>query len=288
MSEFNIELYSQKLSGPTEVTIIVPNVPTDANPAEFYAGEQKYKVLWLFHGGMNGGRDWLRNSNIARYCVERSVIAVIPNAPNSDFANHPHFADGYHFSDFFFEELMPMVQNWFPASKDPKDHFLSGYSMGCQTVYVYGMLHPELFGGLIPLSSPPLDYSFLEPYRELNSIEFRRAALGDPVTFHAAYGPPAGLHTKELNQIAKFPTVGDFLDSMEHSRARFMEAAKAGRIPPIYLPGGSGDRALAAFKEYADAQGVSCITYDITDTFAHNFVFWDAAIQRGMDHFGMK
>lgn len=287
MSELNLELYSQRLGGPTEVTIIVPNPPAN-DPTGFYTGNQKYKVLWLFHGGLNGGRDWIRNSNIARYCMERNVIAVIPNAPNSDFSNHPHFADGYQFCDFFFDELMPMVQNWLPASKDPKDNFLSGYSMGCQTVYVYGMLHPECFGGLIPLSSPPLDYSYLEPYRDLDSFTFRRAAAEDPVTFHAAYGPPAGLHTKELNQIAKFPTVGDFLDSIEHSRARFMEAAKSGTIPPVYLPGGSGDHALMTFKEYADEQGVTCITYDITDTFAHNFVFWDAAIQRGMDHFGLK
>lgn len=287
MSEFNIELYSQKLAGPTEVTIIVPNPPAD-DPTGFYSGEQKYKVLWLFHGGLNGGRDWIRNSNIARYCMERKVIAVIPNAPNSDFVNHPEFADGYLFRDFFFEELMPMVQNWLPASQEAKDNFLSGYSMGCQTVYAYGALHPELFGGLIPLSSPPLDYSYLEPYRDLDSLAFRRAAAEDPVTFHAAYGPPAGLHTKEINLIAKHPTVGDFLDSADSARVRFIEAAKSGSIPPVYLPGSSGDRALLAFKQYADAQGIDCITYDLTDTPSHDFNFWDAAIQRGMDHFGLK
>lgn len=288
MSEFNIELYSVKLAGPTTVTVLTPNVPTGANPAAFYSGGQKYKVLWLFHGGLNGGRDWIRNSNIARYCMERNVIAVIPNAPNTDFTNHPEFADGYYFRDFFFEELMPMICNWFPASERPEDHFLSGYSMGCQTVWAYGVLHPELFGGIIPLSSPPLDYSYLEPYRDLDSAAFRRMAAEDPVTFHAAYGPPAGLHTKEVNLIAKYPTVGDFLDSPEHTRARFLEAAQEGRAPRVYLPGGSGDRTLMDFKEYTDGHGIDCIIYDITDAFAHNFDFWDAAIRRGMDFFGLK
>ena len=287
MSEFHIELYSQKLSGPTEVTVILPDPPAD-DPTSYYSGSRKYKVLWLFHGGLNGGRDWIRNSNIARYCKERNVIAVIPNAPNSDFTNHPEYADGFLFRDFFFEELMPMVQNWLPASKKAEDNFLSGYSMGCQAVYVYGALHPDLFGGLIPLSSPPLDYSYLEPYRHLDSIAFRRAAAEDPVTFHAAYGPPAGLHTKELNLIAKHPTVGDFLDSAEHSRARFIDAAKVGAVPPVYLPGSSGDRGLLAFKEHTDSLGLDCITYDLTDAPSHDFSFWDAAIQRGMDFFGLK
>lgn len=287
MSEFNIELYSQRLAGPTFVTVITPNPPAD-DPAAFYAGEQKHKVLWLFHGGMNGGRDWLRNSNIARYCMERGVIAVIPNAPNSDFVNHPEFADGYMFRDFFFGELMPMVQNWFPASKKREDNFLSGYSMGCQTVYTYGALHPELFGGLIPLSSAPLDYSYLEPFRDLDNAQFRRAAAEDPVTFHAAYGPPAGLHTKELNLIAKHPTVGDFLDSPDHPRARFMAAAKSGNIPPVFLPGGSSDRNLRAFMELIDAEDLGCVTFDLVDMPSHDFNFWDGAIQRGMDFFGLK
>lgn len=287
MSEFNIELYSQRLCGPTFVTVLTPDPPAD-DPAGFYAGEGKYKVLWLFHGGLNGGRDWIRNSNIARYCRERNVIAVIPNAPNSDFANHPEYADGFLFRDFFFDELMPMVHNWFPASSAPEDNFLAGYSMGCQTVYLYGALHPERFGGLIPLSSPPLDYSYLEPYRDMDSRSFRKLAAEDPVSLHAAYGPPAGLHTKEINLIAKHPTVGDFLDSAEHSLARFMDAFRAGRIPPVYLPGSTDDRALLAFREYAEENGVDCVTFDLRDMFAHDFNFWDAAIRWGMDHFGLK
>ncbi len=287
MSEFNIELFSHRLNGPTEVTVIVPNPPAN-DPTGFYTDGHTYKVLWLFHGGLNGRRDWLRNSNIARYCMERGVMAVIPNAPNSDFSNHPEYGDSFLFRDFFFDELMPMIQNWFPASKRPEDNFLAGYSMGCQTVYAYGVLHPELFGGLIPLSSPPLDYSFLEPYRDLDSLAFRAAAAKDPVTFHAAYGPPAGLHTKEVNLIAKHPTVGAFLDSADCTRARFMEASAAGTCPPVFLSGSSSDRALMAFKDYADANGVTCITYEISDVFSHDFTFWDAAIQWAMDHFGLK
>lgn len=288
MSEFSIEMKSVKLAGPTSVTVITPDVPAGTSPAEFYGDSRKYKVLWLFHGGMNGGRDWIRSSNIARYCVERNVIGVIPNAPNTDFTNHPEFADGYCFRDFFFEELMPMIRNWFPASTRPEDNYLSGYSMGCQAAWGYGSLRPDLFGGIIPLSSPPLDYSYLEPYRKLDCAGFRRMAAEDPETFHAAYGPPAGLHQKEVNLIAKHPTVGAFLDSSEHTFARFLDAVKAGRAPRVFLPGGSGDHALMAFKEYTEKHGIDCVTYDITDVFAHNFDFWDKAILRGMDFFGLK
>lgn len=287
MSELTIELNSVRLHGPTVITVILPDIPAGKEPGEYYTGCRCHPVLWLLHGGLNGGRDWLRGSNVARFCLERGIMAVIPNAPNSDFANHPEYADGFFFQDFFFDELMPFVRGYLHGSARREDNFIAGYSMGCNAAWMYGLAHPEEFGGVIPLSSAPLDYRFLEPYRALTGPELRRAAAEDPVTFHSAYGAPGPLRTKELNLIAKHETVGDFLDSGEHTRARFDDAAAEGTLPRVYLTGSLGDAALAELRRHALAIGAKDVAFDLRDGPAHSFAFWDDAIRRGMDHFAL-
>lgn len=287
MSELCVELNSARLHGPAEVTVILPDLPAGEDPRAYYAACRCHPVLWLLHGGLGGGRDWLRCSNAARYCLERGVMAVIPNAPNSDFANHPEYADGFFFRDFFFDELMPFVQHYFRGSDRREDNFLAGYSMGCNAAWMYALARPELFGGVIPLSSPPLDYRYLEPYRALTGAEFRRAAAADPEKIHTAYGAPGPLRTKELNLIAKHETVGAFLDSAEHTRARFDDAAAERTLPRIYLSGSAGDPALAEFRAHAETLGAAGLTFDLRDEPAHSFDFWDAALRRGMDHFAL-
>jgi putative tributyrin esterase len=293
MSEFAINLRSSILSGPTDLSVIVPDPQTGKSAKEFYGAKRKYKVLWLLHAGKGDRNDWLRSTTLSRIISEREVIAVIPNALNSDFANHPHFAHGYNFSDFFFDELMPFIYNWLPASDDPKNNFLAGISMGGAATWMYGLHHPEKFAAIAPCSSAPKTYSFLEPYRAFTAAGFRAKVMADPKAFPAQSGNPEdGIHVKELNMITKYSTVGDFLDSCEHTWDRFREAAAAGRLPRTYLPCGSScgpadksyERVLK-FKEDADKLGVSEIVYDFVPGYGHNFEFWQHILPKVLEFF---
>jgi S-formylglutathione hydrolase FrmB len=291
MSEYAINLKSSILFGPTDVSVIVPNPRAGENAKEFYSSGKTYKVLWLLHGGMGDRNDWLRNTNVGRYAQEREVIVVIPNALNSDFANHPQFADGYNFSDFFFDELMPFIYNWFPASDDPKDNFIAGFSMGGAATWMFGLQHPEKFMGIAPLSSSPRNYEFLEPHRELTSGEFRAMVMADRTAFPSGYGNPKnGMLTKEINMVAKYPTVGGFLDSCEHTWERFREAASSGTLPKIYVACGIEDRSyrkVLAFQKYAEELGVNDIVYNFVPGEGHSFECWNGVIPNMMDFFGV-
>jgi putative tributyrin esterase len=292
MSEYSINLSSSILCGPAEVSVIVPGPEIGGDAKEFYGSGKKYKVLWLLHGGNGDRNDWLRNTNISRYAQERGLILVIPNGLNSDFANHPEFADGYCFSDFFFDELMPFIYNWLPASDNPQDNFIAGLSMGGAATWMYGLCHPEKFGGIAPLSSPPRDYVFLEPYRNLTAGEFRVKAMADRQAFPSGYGnPKSGMLTKEINMIAKYSTVGEFLDSSECTWERFREAAAAGKLPRIYITCGTNERSYAKLlklKDEADHLGISDITYDFISGDGHGFEFWDHVMPKVLDFFGVR
>jgi len=128
----------------------------------------------------------------------------------------------------------------------------------------------------------------LEPYRDMSSAEFRKRALANSQAFPAAYGKPgSGIHLKEINMITKFPTVGEFLDSAEYAWNRVKEIAAAGKFPKTYLPGSSKDSKLLEFKKYTEELEIKEISYDLSDVDAHCFEFWDNAIQKAMDFFGI-
>ena len=289
MSVYSINLRSKLLAGPTELSVIVPNPPRDLNPQAFYSSGKKYKVLWLLHSGSGDQNDWLRNTNISYYAEQRQFIAVIPNGLNSDFADHPQFADGYNFSSFFFEELMPFIYNWFPASDKPENNFLSGFSMGGAATWMFGLMHPERFSGIAPLSSPPRDYSFLEPYRGLTASEFRILTSENRTALPSGYGnPKGGILTKEINMIAKYPTVGDFLDSCECSWERFREVAAERKLPQIYVVCGTEEKGfmkILNFQKFAEGLGVSDIVYEFIPGEGHNFEFWNSVIPKVLDFF---
>lgn len=291
MSRYSIQLQSRMLAGPINLSVLMPTPPMGECPTAFYGQRRKYPVLWLLHGGGGNHSDWLEHTNVARYIRGRELIAVIPDGLNSDFANHPEFADGFQYCDFFFDELMPMVQHWFPASENPKDHYLCGFSMGGAATWMYGLLHPERFGGLAPLSSPPRNYDALEPVRHLDSAAFRAQALADRTAFPSGYGNPnGGILLKEINMIAKYETVGDFLDSCECTYHRFLDACRERReLPPIYALSGESDQGsekLRVFAGMAEQAGAKNLQVEITEG-GHDFAFWDQAVQKVLEHFAL-
>lgn len=289
MSVYSINLKSNILAGPTNLSVVMPNPQRGTTPCEFYGSEKKYRVLWLLHGGSGDRHDWLRNTSIAQYAEERQFITVIPDALNSDFANQPQFADGYNFCNFFFEELMPFIYNWFPASEEREDNFLAGFSMGGAATWMYGLLHPDKFQAIAPLSSPPKDYSFLKPNRSLTSSEFVKLVLLDKTAFPSGFGPPgAGLFQKEINMIAKYQTVGDFLDSYECTWDRFCDVTNFALLPQIFVTCGTEERSFAkleAFKEVVDRLGASNVTFEFVAGSGHNYAFWNSMIPKVLDFF---
>ena len=116
MALMNLNFQSQYLGGNTEITVILPDKPWQADAKEFYSGGKKYKVLWLLHGTFGDHTDWLRKSNIELYACEKDLIVVCPSGMNANYANWPIFGTGYAMYDFLFEELMPLIYGWLPAS----------------------------------------------------------------------------------------------------------------------------------------------------------------------------
>lgn len=276
MALLTLDMKSAELGCPTTVKILLPDYAERAKNGM----TGKMKVLWLLHGATNGPDDWLLETNLTRYVKNRNLMVVLPTALNSDYSNYSVFANGFNFQDFFLNELMPMVYSWLPASIRREDNYIAGYSMGGTGAMQFGFLHPELFNGIGVFSSAPRDVDALRDVRAMKSQEWRMEGR-DGSRFPGVY--PPGYNDKEINMIAKYPTVGDFLDSPENTWDRFIDAVKGGNLPRMLVSVGSEDRCLKRverFKLLAEEVGAEDITFDVIEGYAHEIACWDEAIHR--------
>ena len=258
--KFNFE--SQYLGNNHTVGIILPDKPRDVEPKDFYDRNKKYKVLWLLHGTFGDYSDWIRKSMIELYACENDLIVVMPSAMNSIYENWPDFGLGFNMWDYFFEELMPVVYNWFPASDKREDNFIAGLSMGGRGTAKFVCGHPEKFAAAAVLSSSPRDL---------------RAAV------------ESGPDRRMMNDIKRAGSVESYLESPENTWDHFTELAGTGKLPRLYFCCGEDDGALENFRKfeaYAKEIGLDA-TFETEPGYRHEWRFWDLYIQKALLFFGL-
>ncbi|MDD2956084.1 MAG: alpha/beta hydrolase-fold protein [Oscillospiraceae bacterium] len=264
MALLNLNFESEYLAGNTEVTVILPDKTGNKSPADFYGSGKKYPVLWLLHGTWGDHSDWLRRTRIELYAYERDVIVVMPSALNSNYANWPAFSLGYRMYDYLFEELMPLVHNWLPASDRREDNYVAGLSMGGMGACVYAFGRPEKFSGAAVLSYAPVNFD----------------TLGETMP---------DLMERMSGSFANYGGREGFMDSVENTWARAAEKAKTGELPPLYVACGEEDKLFPLyleFKAYAEKIGLAA-TFESAPGYRHEWRFWDQYIEKAMDFFGL-
>ncbi len=287
MSFATVKLKSRILFMNTDISVFLPDPPL-GREREF---DKKYKVLWLLHGASGDHTEWRYGSHLAQYLRGRDTMAVMPSALNSDYGCYPDFGGGYDFPAYFFEELMPFVFGELPASSRPEDQILAGASMGGFGALSLGLQHPERFGGIGAFGCSLRESAFLEPFTEMTGAEFRAYAMAHRKELPTEYGDPAeGIKPKEINVIAKYPTVRDFLNSPECMYRRFPEAAASGKLPPMYIACGTEDLFYGPtlrMKALAEDCGAENITFDLVEGVGHSGRLWDLELKKLIDHFGL-
>lgn len=275
MALVHLNFQSACLGNNTDVNIILPDKDWEKTPAAFYGSGKKYKVLYLLHGTFGDYTDWLRKSNIELYASERNLIVVMPSGANSNYVNWPGFATGYHAWDYLTEELMPLVQGWFPASAAREDNFIAGLSMGGNGAVQYAVGHPEKFAGAASLSNAPTDLKQMKEPKYDGSAEDGAASL---------------FHKRVQNLVDNFGGLEGYVDSPINVWDRLPELMKAGTLPKLYFCCGNQDRLIwekyQAFKAHAQEIGLPA-KFEEEAGYSHEWRFWDMYIEKALDFFGI-
>lgn len=264
MSLLHINFESQYLNGNTDINIILPDKPRTVEPADFYSGGKKYKVLWLLHGTFGDYTDWIRKSNIELYACEKNLIVVMPSGLNANYSNW-NCMMGYNMFDYITKELMPLVYNWLPASDKREDNFISGLSMGGEGALKYAVNHPDLFAGVAVLSMYPRDWRNMSPDKYKNN-------------------------SRDLNSYENAGGWDKFVDSYENIRGILEKEKDSGKLPKMYFACGDKDflyEGYKDFKKWAKKVGIDAV-FEETEGYTHEWRFWDKAIQKALDFFGLE
>ncbi|MBB6460848.1 alpha/beta hydrolase [Flammeovirga kamogawensis] len=148
----NLKVPSKILKGERNFSIYLP--------PGYDASERSYPVLYLLHGYSDNHTGWIQFGEV-NYIADKAInegkatpmIIVMPDA-DTDRIGYFNTIDGdWNYEDYFFNELMPFVENKYRIRKEKRYRAIAGLSMGGGGTFVYALHHSELFSSACPLSA---------------------------------------------------------------------------------------------------------------------------------------
>ncbi len=263
MAFFDCHFFSDVLGLSCSAHVLLPQPA--ARQIGMAGGSQRewYPTLYLLHGLSDDHTIWMRRTSIERYAAAKNIAVVMPAAGRSFYQD---MASGPRFWSFLSEELPALMTSFFPLSAAREDTFAAGLSMGGYGALRLGLAKPERFAAVASLSGA-LDVA-------------RRCREAGRETSRLTRAEMTGIFGPEL---AVERTDADLFHLAE-------TLAKSGAArPAIHLACGMEDALLGeshAFQQHLSALGIECDFEESAG--AHDWLFWDAQIQRVLDWLPLK
>ena len=282
MALIHLDFESQYCGYNQDVYIIVPDKKRTETPEEFYRRDRRYKVLWLLHGTFGGYSDWVRKSNIETYACEKDLMVVMPGVGNTDYEEWNNFTQGYDSCRYIVDELMPLVQAWLPASDKREDNFVAGLSMGGGGALKLAVNYPDKFEAAAILSSAPQDLDGNRAELEKLFNKSRKQVIAEDK-------PGAFREIRTYNQMHRFDTLDEYLDSISNSWRRIDKAvADKTPLPRLFFSIGTEDMGFERWTKWkAHAQEIGLDAVFVTGPGIHEWRVWERDIQRAIEFFGL-
>ena len=160
----HLYFHSEILGVDKNISVILPR-SYDKEP------DRKYSVLYLLHGGGENDWEWA-NIPVSMLCEAVSkmtgdgscaeMIIVQPNA--TEYKGGYNNREDWKYQDYFFNELMPVIEKNFRTINDKGHRAIGGLSMGAGGTYQYALTRPELFCAAYAISGhSSIDVTTLSP-----------------------------------------------------------------------------------------------------------------------------
>ena len=208
------------------------------------------KFLILLHGYQGDHNQWCENSSISDIAKQYNCVVVMPSC--GDLYYEDTIED---IPRFVGEELVSFVMNTLPVSRNRRDCYLAGVSMGGFGALLIGAKYARSFGKIVALSG-----AFILP--------------------DVVIGNPSVLGNANPGYFKK--VFGDF-DTLEGSTrdpvAEIIRTSDAGVLPEIFLLCGSEDVLhqgnLKVVKDLRK-HNIPVVWYSYKGT--HSWTFWNASL----------
>lgn len=128
-------------------------------PPDYETSERSYPVLYLLHGASDDHTGWVQFGEVLRITdnaiKDGTATPMIIVMPDADTGKMGYYNQGkeWRYEDFFFDELMPHVEQKYRIKGEKRYRAVAGLSMGGGGSFMYALHHPELFSSACPLSA---------------------------------------------------------------------------------------------------------------------------------------
>lgn len=129
-------------------------------PPGYHTSARSYPVLYLFHGAGDDQTGWVQFGEV-QHIADRAIAAgiatpmviIMPDANTGVRGYFNDVSDDWRYEDFFFDELMPHVEQQFRIKGQKRYRAVAGLSMGGGGSFMYALHRPDLFSSAAPLSA---------------------------------------------------------------------------------------------------------------------------------------
>ena len=129
-------------------------------PPDYHSSSRSYPVLYLLHGAGDDQTGWIQFGEVKRITDEaiRSgnatpMVIIMPDADTDRRGYYNTIRNTWRYEDFFFDELMPYVEDKYRIKSDKRYRAIAGLSMGGGGSFIYAIHRPDLFSAACPLSA---------------------------------------------------------------------------------------------------------------------------------------
>ncbi len=129
-------------------------------PPDYHTSERSYPVLYLLHGAGDDQTGWVQFGEV-RHIADKAIrqgqatpmVIIMPDANTGVRGYFNDVTNSWRYEDFFFEELIPHVEERFRIKSEKRYRAVAGLSMGGGGSFIYALRRPELFSSAAPLSA---------------------------------------------------------------------------------------------------------------------------------------
>lgn len=196
--------------------------------------DRSFPVLYLLHGVFGDHTNWVERGHIqdvANRLIDGDkaveMIIVMPDA-GTEWDGYFNM-DGWAYEDYFFEELVPYIEENYRVKTGKENTAIAGLSMGGGGATVYGQKYPEMFSTVYAMSA----LMTLGEGGGLNQEDPKFRELNRTVREESAVNFVANADeetVEELKSIRWFVDCGDD-DFLLDANISFVEEMKEKRIP---------------------------------------------------------
>jgi len=113
-------------------------------PANYAGSEQRYPVLYLFHGGGQDHTAFMARTGFPAMARQHEMIVIMPAADRNYTSQSSEAQARYH--DFVASELVDYVDSHYRTIASQQGRAIGGISMGGRIAIMTALQHPARFG----------------------------------------------------------------------------------------------------------------------------------------------